>query len=85
MYMQSAEKQLAGFIRVKNLQPGETRPVSVLIDPRMLMSWDPAQTLQVRPDGTKDKWVRVTGEREILVGASSTDIRLREKTTIPAL
>ena len=84
VYMQSAEKQLAGFIRVKNLQPGETRPVSVLIDPRMLMSWDPAQTLQTRPDGTKDKWVRVTGEREILVGASSTDIRLREKTTIPA-
>ena len=82
VYMQSAEKQLVGFARVKDIRPGETRSVSILIDPKMLMSWDPAQTLQERPDGTKDKWVRVTGEREILIGASSRDIRLRMKTVI---
>ncbi len=82
VYMQAAEKQLAGFVRVKDIRPGETRNVSMLIDPKMLMSWDPAQTLQERPDGTKDKWVRITGEREILIGASSRDIRLRMKTVI---
>ena len=84
VYMQSAEKQLVGFVRVKNIQPGETRSVSILIDPKMLMSWDPAQTMQTRPDGTKDKWVRITGEREILIGASSRDIRLRTKAIISA-
>ena len=82
VYMQMAEKQLIGFARVKNIQPGETRSVSILIDPKMLMSWDPARTLQLREDGTKDRWVRVTGEREIMVGASSRDLRLRGKVNI---
>ena len=81
-YMQIAEKQLIGFARVKDIQPGESRQVSILIDLRMLMSWDPAQTLRVREDGTKDKWVRVTGPREFLIGASSQDIRLRVKVDI---
>ena len=74
--MQIAEKQLIGYFRVKNLAPGETRAVSVCIDPRMLRVWDPAVTPVKRSDGTKDKWVLPAGEREILVGASSRDIRL---------
>ncbi|MBR3644418.1 MAG: glycoside hydrolase family 3 C-terminal domain-containing protein, partial [Parasporobacterium sp.] len=76
-YMQIAEKQLIGYIRVKGLAPGEEREVSVTIDPRMLRCWDPAMTLQKRSDGTLDKWVLPSGEREVLVGASSADIRLR--------
>ncbi|MBR6322397.1 MAG: glycoside hydrolase family 3 C-terminal domain-containing protein [Lachnospiraceae bacterium] len=76
-HVQCAEKQLIGFIRVKDLEPGEERTVSVTIDPRMLMIWDPALTLQTRSDGTKDKWIRPAGPRELLVGASSADIRLR--------
>jgi hypothetical protein len=32
--------------------------------------------MQVRSDGTKDKWVRPHGTRAILVGAASDDIRL---------
>ena len=76
VYMQIAEKQLVGYIRLKNIAPGETRQASVVIDPRMLCSWDPAKTLTLRSDGTKDKWVRVTGERKLLVGAASDDIRL---------
>ncbi len=74
--VQIAEKQLIGYFRVKNLAPGETRAVSVCIDPRMLRVWDPAVTPVKRSDGTKDKWVLPAGEREILVGASSRDIRL---------
>ena len=81
-YMQMAEKQLIGFARVKNVQPGEIREVSLRIDPKMLMSWDPAQTPVLRENGTKDKWVRVTGEREFMVGASSRDIRLRRKVDV---
>jgi beta-glucosidase len=76
-YMQIAEKQLIGYQRIKNLAPGESRKVSIAIDPRMLCSWDIAQTLKERSDGTKDKWFRVPGSRDILVGASSTDIRLQ--------
>ena len=77
-YMQMAEKQLVGYQRVKNIAPGQTKEAVITIDPRMLCSWDPAQSMQTRSDGTKDKWVRVTGAREILVGASSDDIRLRK-------
>ena len=76
--VQIAEKQLVGFTRLKNIAPGETREAVVTIDPRMLMSWDPAQTLQTRSDGTKDKWVRFGGERAFMVAASAEDIRLTE-------
>ena len=75
-YMQIAEKQLIGYLRVKNLLPGETRKVSIAIDPRMLCSWDIAHTLTKRSDGTKDKWYRIPGTRRVLIGASSEDIRL---------
>ncbi|MBR6404945.1 MAG: glycoside hydrolase family 3 C-terminal domain-containing protein [Lachnospiraceae bacterium] len=75
-HMQCAEKQLIGFIRVKDLAPGEEKAVSVTIDPRMLLSWDPALTPIRRSDGTLDKWVRPDGPREVMVAASSTDIRL---------
>ena len=64
------------------LQPGETREAVMEIDPKMLCYWDPAMLLQTRPDGTKDKWVTAAGEREILVGASSRDIRASKEVTL---
>ncbi|MBO5503037.1 MAG: glycoside hydrolase family 3 C-terminal domain-containing protein [Lachnospiraceae bacterium] len=76
-YMQIAEKQLVGYARLKNIAPGETRRAEITIDPRMLCSWDVAGSLKERSDGTKDKWTKVRGERELMVGASSRDIRLR--------
>ena len=76
VYMQIAEKQLIGYTRLKNIQPGETREASITIDPRMFCSWDPAQTLISRSDGTKDKWIRVKGDRKLYVAAASDDIRL---------
>ena len=75
-HIQMAEKQLAGFSRLKNLLPGESREAEITIDPEMLCYWDPVMLLQVRNDGTKDRWVRAVGQRKILVGASSEDIRL---------
>ena len=75
-HIQMAEKQLAAFVRLKNIAPGETRQAKMRIDPRMLCYWDPAMFMQTREDGTKDKWVRAEGRRAILVGASAADIRL---------
>ena len=75
-HLQIAEKQLIGFIRVKDLAPGEERRVTLVIDPRMLCVWDPALTFIRRSDGTLDKWIRPDGPRALMVGASSTDIRL---------
>ncbi len=75
-YIQMAEKQLAGYERVKGLAPGETRRVRIPIDGAMLSYWNPAEVLKEREDGTRDKWVRALGTRRVYVGASSRDIRL---------
>jgi beta-glucosidase len=66
-----ADKQLAGFARVE-LRPGETRRVTVHIDQRDLAYWSVAQ----------HDWVRATGQRAILVGASSRDVRLRGRARV---
>ena len=81
-YVQMAEKQLAGYLRVNNLAPGETRSIAIPVDERSLSYWDIAYPLQKRPDGTKDKWHRAVGKRQIFVGASSRDIRLSQEITV---
>lgn len=75
-HIQMAKKQLAGFLRVKDLVPGEMRHITIEVDERGLHYWDPCAPLVTRTDGTKDKWVKATGKRKIYVGASSRDIRL---------
>lgn len=75
-YVQMPVKQLAGYARVENLEPGESRQVVMEIDPRMLCYWDSAMPLMPRGDGTRDKWVRAVGPRRLMIGASSADIRL---------
>ena len=81
-YIQMADRQLVGYVRLKDIKPGETREASMTIDPKMLCYWDPAMRLQSRSDGTKDKWVRAAGSRSIYVGASSDDIRLEGSITV---
>jgi beta-glucosidase len=66
-----AEKQLAGFTRVV-LWPGQATRVTVRIDRRDLSYWSVAQ----------HDWVVARGQRAILVGASSRDLRLRGKVRI---
>jgi beta-glucosidase len=60
------EKELKGFRRVR-LRPGETGTVSFTLDRSALSFFDPAER----------DWVAEAGAFEVLVGASSRDVRLR--------
>ncbi len=81
-HIRCAKVQLVGFARLEDLGAGESRRCVIHVGERMLSYWDPAMPLQLRPDGTKDKWVRALGQRELLVGASSADIRFRSLITV---
>ncbi|MGE5221494.1 MAG: fibronectin type III-like domain-contianing protein, partial [Omnitrophica WOR_2 bacterium] len=62
------EKELKGFQKV-SLEPGQEQPVQFILDKRAFAFYDPER---------KD-WIVEPGEFEILVGASSRDIRLTTK------
>jgi len=66
-------KELKGFARVE-LAPGETKPVSVTLEPRAFAYWD---------DGKKE-WSVEAGSYEILAAASSADVRLRRRVDVGA-
>jgi beta-glucosidase len=57
-------KELKGFTKVE-LKPGETRTVSVTLDSRAFSYYHPAYK----------QWITEDGEFDILIGASSADIR----------
>jgi len=59
-------KELKGFAKIE-LQPGETQEVTILLDERAFAFYDPDQ----------QRWIVEPGEFEILLGASSQDIRLK--------
>ncbi len=58
------EKELKGFARV-SLEPGETKTVTIPLDFRAFAYWRPAHR----------QWITEDGEFDILIGASSADIR----------
>lgn len=58
-------QELRGFVKV-SLEPGERREVKIPLDARAFSYWHPARR----------EWVVEGGEFELLVGASSRDIRL---------
>ncbi|MEJ2667570.1 MAG: glycoside hydrolase family 3 C-terminal domain-containing protein [Deinococcales bacterium] len=64
-------KELKGFAKV-SLEPGETQRVTLRLDMRSFAYYDP----------THRRWVAEAGDFELLVGASSTDIRLRARITL---
>ncbi len=64
-------KELKGFVKV-NLKPGESRRVTLTLDRRAFSFYDVK----------KNEWSAESGEFTILVGASSDDIRLRDKFTL---
>jgi beta-glucosidase len=64
-------KELKGFAKVE-LQPSETRTVSVQLDFRAFAYYHPGYA----------QWITEDGEFDILVGASSADIRFRQTVTL---
>ena len=82
--VQMAEKQLAGFARIEDLQPGESREVTISISQRSLSYWNTNSEYVTRADGTKDKWTVAEGERAILVGASAGNLPLEATVNVKA-
>lgn len=75
--LQSAKVQLAGFEKVRDIEPGESREVTIHVSERALSYWNSNQEeLTEREDGTKDKWTLATGARTIYVGAASDNLIL---------
>jgi len=64
-------KELKGFAKVE-LQPGETKTVSVPLDFRAFAYYHPAYR----------QWITEDGEFDILIGASSADIRYTQTVTL---
>ncbi|MFI6360252.1 glycoside hydrolase family 3 C-terminal domain-containing protein [Streptomyces sp. NPDC050743] len=64
-------KQLKAYARV-SLKPGETRTVRLKLRTSDLAHWDV----------TRSKWVVETGTYDVMVGASSADIRARTSLTV---
>ncbi len=81
-HIQCAEEQLVGFARTGELKPGESKNVRIRIGERMLSYWDPHIDLITREDGTRDKWVRAVGTREIIVAKSSEEAVFSKMITI---
>ena len=65
------EKELKGFAKV-SLQPGETKTASINLDFRAFAYFHPRYK----------QWITEDGEFDILIGASSVDIRHRLTTTL---
>jgi beta-glucosidase len=65
------KKELKGFAKV-GLKPGETKTVTIGLDFRAFAYWHP---------GYK-QWITESGKFDILVGASSADIRLTRTVTL---
>ncbi len=64
-------KELKGFIKVE-LQPGETKTVSMPLDFRSFAYYHPGF----------QQWITENGEFDILIGASSGDIRCKQTVTL---
>ncbi len=66
-------QELKGYARV-SLAPGEHKAVAITLEPRAFAYWDDA----------KKQWAVDAGTYQVLVGASSRDIRLRGKVDVSA-
>jgi len=70
-HLRRPPKELKGFAKVV-LEPGETQRVTLRLDTRSFAYYDPSHR----------RWVAEAGDFELLVGASSADIRLRARVTL---
>lgn len=69
--LQRPPKELKGFAKVE-LQPGETKTVTIPLDFRAFAFWHPGHK----------QWVTEDGEFDLLIGASSADIRAQATVTL---
>lgn len=74
--VQMAKYQLCGYEKIKDMEPGESRTVTIHVDERSLSYWYTDGEEVEREDGTKDKWTVAEGTRKIYVGAASDDLIL---------
>jgi beta-glucosidase len=65
------QKELKGFAKVE-LQPGETKTVSIALDFRAFAYYHPAYR----------QWITEDGDFDILIGASAADMRARQTVTL---
>lgn len=77
-----AKKQLAAFARTGILQPGESKTIQLPISERMLSYWDTQAEIHTAHDGSLGKWVLATGDRTVMIGAASDDIRAQLTVTV---
>ncbi|MDY3766944.1 MAG: glycoside hydrolase family 3 C-terminal domain-containing protein [Lachnospiraceae bacterium] len=80
--VQMAKYQLCGYEKIKDVEPGESRTVTVHVDERSLSYWYTDSEAIERADGTKDKWTVAEGTRTIYVGAASDDLILESDITV---
>jgi beta-glucosidase len=66
--VEQPDKQLRDFAKL-DLRPGETKTVRFVLPPRAFAYWDTR----------REAWFVEPGPHEILVGASSRDIRLTSR------
>lgn len=72
-YAMMPAKQLCGFVRLEDMQPGERRIIEWSVPRESLMFWD----IHAEPAAAgRGKWAVAGGPRKLLVGASAEDIRL---------
>lgn len=77
--VQMAKYQLCGYEKLEDMEPGESRTVTVHVDERALSYWYTDGEAIEREDGTSDKWTLAEGSRKIYVGASSDNLLMEQE------
>ena len=80
--VQMAKLQLAGYEKVKDLAPGESRIVTVHVGERSLSYWNTDSEGISNERGGIDKWTLCTGSRMLYVGEASNSLLLEAEVTI---
>ncbi len=80
--IQMAPYQLAGFERVEDLKPGDSKTVTIHVNERSLSYWNTNAEVEEETDGTKGKWTIAEGEREVVLAKSSNEKDFVDKKTI---
>lgn len=79
--VQMAEYALAAFTKIKDLEPGESREVTVTVEERQLSYWYTDMEVESETD---EKWVVAEGERTFYVGAASDNLILSKTVDVSA-